>query len=71
MWELCAQVHYPPYLFEAFLFQPVDDVGSSARVTDTAVFLCLLKKTPEPWKDLITDAGRDVNNVQVSFKKES
>lgn len=65
MCELCAQVHYPPYLFEAFLFQPIVDVGSSARVTDTAVFLRLQKKTSEPWKDLLTDAGIYVKNATM------
>lgn len=54
---VCAQVHHPPYLFEAFLLQPIDDVGSSARVTDSAVFLRLLKRTPEPWEGLLTHAG--------------
>lgn len=53
----CVQVHSPPYLFEAFLFRPVDDVASSARVTDTAVVLRLLKRTSEPWEALLTDAG--------------
>lgn len=53
----CAQVHYPPYLFEGFLGQPVEEVGSSARVSDAAVLLRLLKKTREPWEDLLADAG--------------
>lgn len=55
--ELCAQVHYPPYLFEAFLFQPVDDAASTARVTDTCVFISLPKKASSLWKDLLSDAG--------------
>ncbi|XP_029687968.1 dynein axonemal assembly factor 4 isoform X2 [Takifugu rubripes] len=53
------KVHHPPYLFEAFLLQPIDDVGSSARVTDSAVFLRLLKRTPEPWEGLLTHAGEE------------
>ncbi|XP_056908742.1 dynein assembly factor 4, axonemal isoform X3 [Takifugu flavidus] len=53
------KVHHPPYLFEAFLLQPIDDVGSSARVTDSAVFLRLLKRAPEPWEGLLTDAGEE------------
>lgn len=61
--EWCAQVHSPPYLLEAFLFQPIDDVSSSARVTDAAVFLRLQKKTSEPWKDLLTDAGLYAKNA--------
>lgn len=61
-------MHDPPYLFEAFLFQPVDDLGSSARVSDSAVLLRLLKKTPEPWEDLLADAGTHGRNVQASQK---
>lgn len=53
----CVQVHSPPYLFEAFLFQPVDEAASTARVTDTCVFISLPKKTSSLWKDLLSDAG--------------
>lgn len=53
----CAQVHYPPYLFEAFLFQPVDEAASTARVTDTCVSISLPKKTSGLWKDLLSAAG--------------
>lgn len=53
----CAQVHHPPYLFEAFLVQPIDDEGSTARLSDRSVLISLPKKTPGLWKDLLTEAG--------------
>lgn len=53
----CVQVHHPPYLFEAFLFQPVDDAASTARVTHTCVSISLSKKTSGLWKGLVSAAG--------------
>lgn len=53
----CAQVHQPPYLFEVFLFQPVDQAASTARLTDTCVFLSLPKKSCGLWSDLHSHAG--------------
>lgn len=53
----CVQVHHPPYLFEAFLVQPVDEAASTARVTDACVFISLAKKTSGLWKDLLSAAG--------------
>ncbi|CAF96674.1 unnamed protein product [Tetraodon nigroviridis] len=54
---VCAQVHQPPYLFEAFLFQPVDEAAGTARLTDTRVVISLPKKTPGLWTRLRADAG--------------
>lgn len=53
----CVQVHHPPYLFEAFLVQPVDEAASTARVTDAGVVISLAKKTCGLWKDLLSAAG--------------
>lgn len=54
---VCAQVHQPPYLFEAFLFQPVDEAAGTARLADTRVVISLPKKTLGLWTRLRADAG--------------
>uniref|UniRef100_H3CNZ8 CS domain-containing protein n=1 Tax=Tetraodon nigroviridis TaxID=99883 RepID=H3CNZ8_TETNG len=55
--ERYLKVHQPPYLFEAFLFQPVDEAAGTARLTDTRVVISLPKKTPGLWTRLRADAG--------------
>lgn len=50
---LCAQVHYPPYLFEAFLLEPVDDVRSAAKVGNGVVVISLSKKANKIWDHLV------------------
>ncbi|XP_060892351.1 dynein assembly factor 4, axonemal isoform X1 [Labrus mixtus] len=47
------KVHYPPYLFEAFLFEPVDDARSTARVGDGAALISVQKKTNKLWDHLM------------------
>nr|XP_046251109.1 dynein assembly factor 4, axonemal isoform X2 [Scatophagus argus] len=47
------KVHYPPYLFEAFLFQPVDDAGSTAKIGDGVVTFSLPKRTHTLWEHLM------------------
>lgn len=49
----CAQVHYPPYLFEAFLLEPVDDVRSTAKVGNGLVVISLWKKDDKMWEHLV------------------
>ncbi|XP_034540739.1 dynein assembly factor 4, axonemal [Notolabrus celidotus] len=51
------KVHYPPYLFEAFLFEPVDDASSTARVGNGAAVISLPKKTPKLWEHLMIDTN--------------
>ncbi|XP_041651989.1 dynein assembly factor 4, axonemal [Cheilinus undulatus] len=47
------KVHYPPYLFEAFLFEPVDEGRSTAKVGNGAAVISLPKKTHKVWEDLM------------------
>ncbi|CAJ1057307.1 dynein assembly factor 4%2C axonemal isoform X3 [Xyrichtys novacula] len=47
------KVHYPPYLFEAFLFEPVDDARSTAKVGNGAAVICLPKRTNKIWEHLV------------------
>ncbi|XP_072291209.1 dynein axonemal assembly factor 4-like [Eucyclogobius newberryi] len=54
------KVHFPPYLFEAFLAQPVDEDKSTAKVGNGAALITLPKKTEEIWDQLmLTTAGKE------------
>uniref|UniRef100_A0AAV2L3X3 Dynein assembly factor 4, axonemal n=1 Tax=Knipowitschia caucasica TaxID=637954 RepID=A0AAV2L3X3_KNICA len=50
-------VHFPPYLFEAFLAQPVDDDKSTAKVGNGAAVFTLPKRKEEPWDQLMLSAA--------------
>ncbi|KAL6107435.1 dnaaf4 [Pungitius sinensis] len=47
------KVHYPPYLFEAFLFEPVDDDRSTAKVGDGVAVFSMPKRTNKVWEHLM------------------
>ncbi|XP_074487600.1 dynein axonemal assembly factor 4 [Sebastes fasciatus] len=47
------KVHYPPYLFEAFLYEPVDDDRSTAKVGNGAALISLPKRTNKVWEHLM------------------
>ncbi|XP_040895170.1 dynein assembly factor 4, axonemal [Toxotes jaculatrix] len=47
------KVHYPPYLFEAFLHEPVDDDSSTAKVGNGVAVVSLAKRAHTMWKDLM------------------
>ncbi|XP_059191882.1 dynein assembly factor 4, axonemal [Centropristis striata] len=47
------KVHFPPYLFEAFLFEPVDDDRSTAKVGNGVAVISLQKRTNKVWKHLM------------------
>ena len=46
-------MHFPPYLFEAFLFQPVDDVRGTAKVGNGVACFSLPKKIQGMWEQLM------------------
>ncbi|KAM4573670.1 dynein axonemal assembly factor 4 [Odontesthes bonariensis] len=46
------KVHFPPFLFEAFLFEPVDDDNSTAKVGNGVAVFSLSKKTNRLWDSL-------------------
>ncbi|XP_026221798.1 dynein assembly factor 4, axonemal [Anabas testudineus] len=48
-----VKVHFPPYLFEAFLFEPVDDDKSTAKVGNGVVLISLPKRTNKEWDHLM------------------
>uniref|UniRef100_A0A3Q0SZT1 Dynein axonemal assembly factor 4 n=1 Tax=Amphilophus citrinellus TaxID=61819 RepID=A0A3Q0SZT1_AMPCI len=47
------KVHFPPYLFEAFFFEPVDDIRSAARIGNDCVVITLPKRTNKVWEHLM------------------
>ncbi|TDH09246.1 hypothetical protein EPR50_G00084820 [Perca flavescens] len=51
--EEYLKVHYPPYLFEAFLFEPVDDDRSTAKVGNGVAVISLSKRTNKVWEHLM------------------
>ncbi|XP_068996130.1 dynein axonemal assembly factor 4 isoform X1 [Embiotoca jacksoni] len=55
-----VKVHFPPYLFEAFLLEPVDDDRSTARVGDGVAVIGLEKRTARVWEQLmVTTADKE------------
>lgn len=58
---LCfLQVHFPPYLFEAFLFEPVDDDRSTAKVGNGVVVISLPKRTNKVWEHLMIMTSKSI-----------
>lgn len=54
----CAQVHYPPYLFEAFLSEPVDEDRSTAKVGNGVAVITLPKCSNAFWEHLVITTCR-------------
>ncbi|KAI0231567.1 Dynein assembly factor 4, axonemal [Lamellibrachia satsuma] len=50
--EEYLKVHYPPYLFECFLFAPVYDRKSAAEIGNGVVLFKLEKQEPQIWEQL-------------------
>ncbi|XP_013365723.1 PREDICTED: dyslexia susceptibility 1 candidate gene 1 protein isoform X2 [Chinchilla lanigera] len=46
------QVNFPPYLFEAFLYAPIDDGNSKAKIGNDAIVFTLYKKEAVMWETL-------------------
>ncbi|XP_042352070.1 dynein assembly factor 4, axonemal [Plectropomus leopardus] len=58
------KLHFPPYLFEAFLFEPVDDERSTAKVGNGVAVISLPKRTNKMWQHLM------INTDDKEKKKE-
>uniref|UniRef100_A0A3B4BFH7 Dynein axonemal assembly factor 4 n=1 Tax=Periophthalmus magnuspinnatus TaxID=409849 RepID=A0A3B4BFH7_9GOBI len=65
------KVHFPPYLFEAFLAQPVDEDKSTAKVGNGAALLTLSKKTEELWDQLMLTTGTLETQVELPAPRAS
>ncbi|NWU93976.1 DAAF4 factor, partial [Upupa epops] len=50
--EQYLKVCIPPFLFEAFLFAPIDDTNSTAKIGNGTIFFTLYKKEVAMWESL-------------------
>ncbi|XP_072472089.1 dynein axonemal assembly factor 4 isoform X3 [Notamacropus eugenii] len=50
--EEYLKVNYPPFLFEAFLYAPIDDINSKAKIGNDAIVFTLFKKEIGMWEAL-------------------
>ncbi|KAM8973448.1 dynein axonemal assembly factor 4 [Pelodytes ibericus] len=64
---LCTEdylkVSFPPFLFEAFLFAPIDDNKSSAKIGNGIILFTLHKQAPSVW-DTLTVANLEKKEMQ-------
>ncbi|XP_048337827.1 dynein axonemal assembly factor 4 isoform X1 [Sphaerodactylus townsendi] len=58
-----CQVSAPPFLFEAFLWAPIDEARSSARLQDGSVLFTLQKREAAAWEALLAE-GVDKEEMQ-------
>ncbi|XP_026032815.1 dynein axonemal assembly factor 4 isoform X2 [Astatotilapia calliptera] len=64
------KVHFPPYLFEAFLFEPVDDDRIAVRVANGCAVITLPKRTNKVWKHLMISTDQRSNSNAKSKKAQ-
>ncbi|XP_009909530.2 dynein axonemal assembly factor 4 [Dryobates pubescens] len=57
------KVSIPPFLFEAFLYAPIDDTNSTAKIEDGIIFFTLYKKEVAMW-DSLTLANASKEKLQ-------
>ncbi|XP_069339671.1 dynein axonemal assembly factor 4 isoform X1 [Eulemur rufifrons] len=50
--ENYLKVNFPPFLFEAFLYAPIDDASSKAKIGNDTVIFTLYKKEAAMWETL-------------------
>ena len=53
------QVSYPPYLFEAFLYDEVEDTKSKATFGNGIIAFHLVKRSPVQWNHLLAPESED------------
>uniref|UniRef100_A0A8C2HIF6 Dynein axonemal assembly factor 4 n=1 Tax=Cyprinus carpio TaxID=7962 RepID=A0A8C2HIF6_CYPCA len=49
------RVSFPPFLFEVFLFRPINEEKSEARIADSVAVFTLQKRRDELWEQLYTN----------------
>ena len=52
------QVNFPPFLFELFLYAPIDDGKSKAKIGNDTILFTLYKKEPVLWDSLSVPGGK-------------
>ncbi|KFO21397.1 dynein assembly factor 4, axonemal [Fukomys damarensis] len=66
--ENYLKVNFPPFLFEAFLYAPIDDGNSKAKIGNDAIVFTLYKKEPAMWETLSV-SGVDKEMMQKIREK--
>ncbi|XP_004687827.1 PREDICTED: dyslexia susceptibility 1 candidate gene 1 protein isoform X1 [Condylura cristata] len=61
--ENYLKVNYPPFLFEVFLYAPIDDESSKAKIGSDTIVFTLYKKEAVMWENLSV-AGADKQMMQ-------
>ncbi|XP_041795712.1 dynein assembly factor 4, axonemal [Chelmon rostratus] len=62
------KVYFSPYLFEAFLLEPVDDVRSTAKVGNGVVVISLSKRISRVWERLMITTNDREKKKEVREK---
>ncbi|NXY85863.1 DAAF4 factor, partial [Alcedo cyanopectus] len=62
------KVSIPPFLFEAFLYAPIDDTNSTAKIGNGIIFFTLYKKEVAMW-DSLTVANANKEELQYLRQK--
>ncbi|NXI36052.1 DAAF4 factor, partial [Galbula dea] len=58
--EQYLKVSIPPFLFEAFLYAPIDETNSTAKIGNGIIFFTLYKKEVAMWDSLtLTNASKE------------
>ncbi|XP_036963800.1 dynein assembly factor 4, axonemal [Acanthopagrus latus] len=65
------KVHFSPHLFEAFLFEPVDDVRSTAKVGNGVAVISLSKRTNKIWEHLMITTNDKIKQKKIREKAVS
>uniref|UniRef100_A0A8C8TQD5 Dynein axonemal assembly factor 4 n=1 Tax=Peromyscus maniculatus bairdii TaxID=230844 RepID=A0A8C8TQD5_PERMB len=68
--ESYLKVNFPPFLFEVFLYAPIDDGSSRAKIGNDMILFTLCKKEPVMWETLSMPSGRNWENIFSEKVKE-
>uniref|UniRef100_A0A8C2EX47 Dynein axonemal assembly factor 4 n=1 Tax=Cyprinus carpio TaxID=7962 RepID=A0A8C2EX47_CYPCA len=65
------RVSFPPFLFEVFLFRPINEEKSEARIADSVAVFTLQKRRDELWEQLYTNIEQAILKVQEKEAEKS
>ncbi|NXD06260.1 DAAF4 factor, partial [Nothocercus nigrocapillus] len=66
--EQYLKVSIPPFLFEAVLYAPIDDINSTAKIENGNIFFTLYKKETGMWDSLMIE---NANKEQLQYLREN
>uniref|UniRef100_A0A452VFW9 Dynein axonemal assembly factor 4 n=1 Tax=Ursus maritimus TaxID=29073 RepID=A0A452VFW9_URSMA len=68
--ENYLKVNFSPFLFEVFLYAPIDDENSKAKIGNDTIVFTLYKKELAMWENLSVSGGRNSENMFLEKLKE-